>query len=152
MNDQSKQIIPDSQAVAHCLDGIFLISDLLENFKPLVDDQKPFINQLRKLHLELKSGGYSRDYYQDKVEVFIAQSTIVENKKNAVIKLFEDGIDCKLLQPDSKGWQKGRLTVCFQFTPEESEFIPFQENSDDIYNSPLDEIRHLDNSLPINQN
>jgi hypothetical protein len=147
MKDQSKQIIPDSQAVAHCLDGTFLISDLLENFKPLVDDQASFINQLRKLHLELKSGGYSRDYYQDKVEVFIAKSTIIENKENAIIELFEDGIDCKLLQPDSKGWQKGKLTMCFQFTPEESDSISTDEKSAEINHSSLDEIRQLSNLI-----
>jgi KGK domain len=150
MNDQSKKIIPDLQAVAHCLDGIFLISDLLKNFKPPIDDQKSFINQLRKLHLEVKSGGYSRDYYQDKIETFITKNNIIENKDNAIIELFEDGIACKLLQLDGKGWQKGKLTICFQFTPEESEFI--SENSVEVHNSPLDEIRQLANNLPIDQN
>jgi hypothetical protein len=147
MTNQPKQIIPDLQAVAHFLDETFLISDLLENFKPPVDDQESFINQLRKLHLELKSGGYSRDYYQDKVEVFIAKSTIIENKENAIIELFEDGIDCKLLQPDSKGWQKGKLTMCFQFTPEESDSISIEGELTEINHSSLDEIRQLSNFI-----
>jgi KGK domain len=147
MTNQPKQIIPDLQAVAHCLDGTFLISDLLENLKPPVDDQESFINQLRKLHLELKSGGYSRDHYQDKVEVFIAKSTIIENKENAIIELFEDGIDCKLLQPDSKGWQKGKLTMCFQFTPEGSDSISIEEKLTETNHSSLDEIRQLSNFI-----
>jgi hypothetical protein len=45
MTNQPKQIIPDLQAVAHFLDETFLISDLLENFKPPVDDQESFINR-----------------------------------------------------------------------------------------------------------
>jgi KGK domain len=147
MTNQPKQIIPDLQAVAHFLDETFLISDLLENLKPPVDDQESFINQLRKLHLELKSGGYSRDHYQDKVEVFIANNTIIENKENAIIKLFEDGMDCKLLQPDSKGWQKGKLTMCFQFTPEESNSISIEEKLKEINHSSLDEIRQLSNFI-----
>jgi KGK domain len=147
MNNQSKQITPDLQAVAHCLNGTFLIGDLLASFKPSVDDQELFINQLRKLHLEMKSGGYSRDYYQDKIEVFIAKNTIVESKEHEIIELFEEGIDCKLLQLGSKGWQKGKLTICFQFTPEESESIPTQENTSEMHHSPLDEIRQLSNSL-----
>jgi KGK domain len=152
MNNQNKQIIPDLQAVAHCSDGTFLISDLLENLKPPLDDQESFINQLKTLHLELKAGGYSRDHYRDKIEAFIKNNTIIENKEIAIIELFEDGIDCNLLQPDGKGWQKGKLTMCFQFTPEESESILTKEKSTEINHSPLDEIRQLANSLPIDQN
>jgi hypothetical protein len=79
MNDQSKRIIPDLDSVAHYLDEISLISDLL------------------KKYLEIKIGGYSRDYYQDKVEIFIAKSTVIENRDHAIAKLLEDGIECKLL-------------------------------------------------------
>ncbi len=152
MNNQSKQIIPDPQAVVHCLDGTFLINDLLENFKPPLDNQELFINQLKMLHLELKTGGYSRDHYQDKIEVFITKNTTIKNKENAITELFEDGIDCKLLQPDGKGWQKGKLNLCFEFTLEEDEPVMTQENLATAQYSSLDEIRHLANRLPINQN
>jgi KGK domain len=153
MTNQPKQIIPDLQAVAHFLFGTFLISDLLEGIKAPIDDPESFINQLRELHLELKNGGYSRDHYQDKVEVFIANNTIIEDEENVVIKLFEDGIDCKLLQPDGKGWQKGKLRICFEFTPENNEnLIAIPDDSVKMPESPLDEIRQLANSFPINQN
>jgi hypothetical protein len=153
MNNQSKQIIPELQAVAHCLDGTFLISDLLESLMPPVDDQESFINQLKILHLELKTAGYSRDHYRDKIEDFIEKNTIIENKENTIIDLFEDGMNCNLLQLDGKGWQKGKLKICFEFIPEDNEdFAIIQENSVRMAESPLDEIRQLANSLPIDQN
>jgi hypothetical protein len=42
--------------------------------------------------------------------------------------------------------------MCFQFIPEESESISIQGNSAQVHDSPLDEIRHLANSLLIDQN
>jgi hypothetical protein len=153
MNNQSKQIIPELQAVAHCLDGTFLISDLLESLIPPIDDQELFINQLKILHLELKTAGYSRDHYRDKIEDFIESNTIIKNKENTIIDLFEDGMDCNLLQLDGKGWQKGKLKICFEFMPEDNkDSVVTQENSVKISESPLDGIRQLSNSLPIDQN
>lgn len=48
-----------------------------------------------------------------------------------------EGTSCNLLQPDGKGWQKGKLRLCFEFTPGEN------ENLTRIQVSPLDEIRQL---------
>ncbi len=147
MIDRSKQIIPDVEAVARCLDGTFLISDLLEKFKMPVDNQKTFVTQLRTLHLELKHSGYSREYYLDKMETFLDKNTIIENKDETFRDILDDGINCNLLQPDGTGWQKGKLKICFEFIPEEDEPIAIQEKSAEIHYSPLDEIRQLSNEL-----
>lgn len=152
MESPSKQIIPDLQAVARCFDRTFLISDLLENFRPPVDERELFIEQLKMLHLEMKTGGYSRDHYQDTIAAFLQKSTITKDKEETTIKLLEDGMDCSLLQPGSKGWQKGKLKICFEFISEENEAVVTPANSVKTTRSSLDEIRKLANSLPIEQN
>jgi KGK domain len=150
MESPSKQIIPDLQAVARCFDRTFLISELLENFRTPVDERELFIEQLKILHLDMKTGGYSRDHYRDTMAAFLDKSNIIE--EGITIKLLEDGMDCSLLQPGSKGWQKGKLKICFEFIPEESETVVAPANSVETTRSPLDEIRQLANSLPIDQN
>jgi KGK domain len=145
MNNQNKQIIPELQSVVNCLDGTSLLSDLLKELKPPVD------NQLKILHRELKAEN-NVYLYRDRMEAFINRKIPIESKEMTITELLEDGLDCNLLQPDGKGWQKGKLTMCFQFTPEENEFISTQEISAEVNNSPLDEIRQLANSLPIDQN
>jgi KGK domain len=147
MIDQSNQIIPDSQSVVRCLDETFLISDLLEKFKIPVDDQKTFLIQLRTLHLELKHSGYSRECYLDKIETFLDRNTIIENKGETFREVFEDGVNCNLLQPEGKGWQKGKLKICFEFIPEEPESLATQEKPVKTQSSPLDEIRQLATEL-----
>lgn len=147
MIDRSKQIIPDSQSVARCLGATFLISDLLEKFKMPVDNQKTFVAQLRTLHLELKHSGYSREYYLGKIETFLDKNTVIENKDETFRDVFEDGTDCSLLQPDTKGWQKGKLKICFEFIPEETEPVTTHEKSVETHPSPLDEIRQLSSEL-----
>ena len=127
MTDRSKQIIPDLAAVARCLDETFLISDLLAKFKMPADNQKIFINDLRELHLELKQSGYSREHYLDKIEAFLRKNIIVGDKNEKNRSMFEDDIICNLLEPNGKGWQKGKLKLCFEFIPEEDETIIFQE-------------------------
>jgi hypothetical protein len=153
MNNQNKQIIPDSQAVANCQDGTFLIGDLLEKLKSSIDDQGSFANQLKALSLELKAKGHSRDHRRDKIEAFIDENTDIANKETNTIELFENGVDCNLLQLDGKGWQKGKLRICFEFIPEDDEdLIIMQENPVNIHDSSLDEIRQLANSSSIEQN
>jgi hypothetical protein len=143
MTDRAKQIIPDSQAVALCLNKTFLISDLLTVFKTPQEKQKIFVNDLNALHLELKQGGYSREHYLNKIEAFIQ-----ENIKNETFsKEIEDDIDCSLLEPNGKGWQKGKLKLCFEFIPEENEFITLEEKPVENQSSSLDEIRQLANEL-----
>jgi KGK domain len=143
MTDRSKQIIPDSQAVALCLNGTFLISDLLAAFKTPQEKQKTFIDDLNKLHLELKQGGYSREHYLNKIGAFIGENITSETLKKAI----EGDIDCSLLEPSGKGWQKGKLKLCFEFTPEENESMVLEEKPVKNQSSPLDEIRQLANEL-----
>ncbi|MCY7369099.1 MAG: hypothetical protein LH474_13215, partial [Chamaesiphon sp.] len=61
--------------------------------------------------------------------------------------IFEDGLKCNLLQPDGKGWQKGKLKICCEFIPEEPEPIVIQDKPAKTHSSPLDEIRQLSNEL-----
>jgi KGK domain len=65
---------------------------------------------------------------------------------------FVDGVAVSLLQPDGKGWQKGKLKMCFEFTPEVDKPVVIEENLLATQDSSLDEIRQLANSLPIDQN
>ena len=58
-----------------------------------------------------------------------------------------DGTNISLLQPDGKGWQKGKLKICFEFTPEEPEPIAIIAKPIETHSSPLDEIRQLSNEL-----
>ena len=146
MIDRSKQIIPDAQSVVRCFNETFLINDLLEKFKTPVDNQKILVTELRTLHLELKHSAYSREYYMNKIEIFLDKSTIAENKDESFWDVFDDGLKCNLLQPDGKGWQKGKLKICFEFTPEEPEPAATQEKVE-THSSPLDEIRQLSNEL-----
>ncbi len=59
------------------------------------------------------------------------------------------GTSVSLLQPDGKGWQKGKLKICFEFTPEEPEPIAIHDNPVETHSSPLDEIRQLSNELAL---
>jgi hypothetical protein len=146
MNNQNKQIIPELQSVVNCLDGTSLLSDLLKELKPPVD------NQLKTLHRELKAEN-NVYLYRDRMEAFINRKIPIENKEMTITELLEDRLDCNLLQPDGKGWQKGKLRICFEFIPEDNEdLIIAQENSVKMPESPLDGIRQLANGLPINQN
>jgi KGK domain len=58
--------------------------------------------------------------------------------------LFDQGMDCELLSSNGKGWQKGkvRVTVCFEFYPEEVE-SPDVEVVGIKPSSPLDDVRQM---------
>ncbi len=147
MIDRYKQIVPDLDAVARCLNGTFVISDLLRNFKTPENNRESFIEELNALHLSLKQSGYSRDYYLEKIETFVEKNTIIEDKNESLEKIFGNGMNCSLLQPDGKGWQKGKLKICFEFIPEEIEPVATQELPTTTHSSPLDEIRQLASEL-----
>jgi KGK domain len=163
MIDRSKQIIPDLEAVARCLDpdmlsilnshSTFTISELLEKIKQPIN---PVFSKDKVDNIFDQSrtrSSYSKDaYYSD------LKNAILSNDTNAltIINILMDGTICNLLAPDGKGWQKGLLKICFQFIPEENEPIATQEKSVETQASPLDEIRQLSNELAsvgsINQN
>jgi KGK domain len=157
MNNLSKQIIPDSQAVARCLDpemleilgshGTFVISDILERMK-FSSDPKISKAQLDRVFDETISSNsnqlnyifdtsrngvnkYREDFFKNLTDILTNDTDIYE-----LLNKLIDGTTCNLLQPDGKGWQKGKLKICFEFIPEEPE----------DRHSPLDEIRQLSNA------
>ena len=154
MLDQSKQIIPDSNAVIRCLDsemleildsqGTFIVSELLEKIKEPVN---PAFSREKIYNIFDQSrtrGSYSKDAYYDDLK-----GAILKNDANTstIVSILMEGTECNLLQPDGKGWQKGKLKICFEFTPEESELTATKEQLVKAHSSPLDEIRQLSNEL-----
>ncbi|MDB9313418.1 KGK domain-containing protein [Spirulina sp. CS-785/01] len=71
----------------------------------------------------------------------------VRNQKSA-INFLEEGIDCKILTDDGKGWQKGKCRAKFsiEFYPDEEENQPSSRPNSNEPNSPLDDIRNSPNS------
>lgn len=61
------------------------------------------------------------------LEIIKAYSNVDGNEAS----LFGKGIDCEVLKPGTKGWQKGKVTITLQFCPER----------DLETTSPLDDIR-----------
>jgi KGK domain len=164
MTDRSKQIIPNLDAVARCLDpevleildlrGTFVLSELLEMLegysRDCTDtiDGAAFIEKLTSIIAGIIQQGYSREYLVGKVSNFVKDSILDPDRDNQrIINALLSGTNCSLLQADGKGWQKGKLKICFEFTPEETEPVANQEKSIEPNLSPLDEIRQLSNEL-----
>ena len=164
MTGRSTKIIPDSQAVARCLDpemleilgshGTFVLSELLEMLKgssvDCIDftDRVAFIEQLTTIVADTIQKGHSRQYLMNKVSTFVKGSILDPNKNNLKINnVLLSGVNCDLLQLDGKGWQKGKLKICFEFIPEEPELVSTQDKPVATHSSPLDEIRQLSNNL-----
>jgi hypothetical protein len=163
MTNQFKQIIPESQTVARCIDeeiveildshSTFTIAELIEVIKLSGVDRASYRHELMSM---IERGNLSYTPFQTELVSFIHGDEIKENKYTSyeiLRKALLDGTDCTLLQDDGKGWQKGKLRICFEFIPENNEdLIVAQENSVKMPESPLDGIRQLANSLPIDQN
>jgi KGK domain len=164
MLDRSKQIIPDSQAVVSCFDpeilealdlhGTFIIGELLEMLKGSSVDcidfnaRSAFIEKLTSTIIEIIQQGHSQQYLMNKVSTFIKGSVLDSSRDNQRINdALLSGINCNLLQPDGKGWQKGKLKICFEFITEEPEPVLHQGKTVETQSSPLDEIRQLSNEL-----
>ncbi|HAZ43269.1 MAG TPA: hypothetical protein DDW76_11270 [Cyanobacteria bacterium UBA11369] len=67
-------------------------------------------------------------------------------------KWFYDGLDCEILRPGAKGWQKGKviINIILEFCPDEPEIEETPPNEQPEISepeSPLDDLRQL-----INQN
>lgn len=59
---------------------------------------------------------------------------------------FRAGIDCKILKPGAKSWQRGKVRISLEFEPEELEVAEISENGESPAskaNSPLDDIRQM---------
>jgi KGK domain len=154
MTDRPNQIIPDSNSVVRCLDpemieildshGTFIVSEILEKIKEPVN---PIFSREKIYNIFDQSrtrGRYSKDaYYNDLNDAIIQNDT----NTSTIINMLMNGTDCNLLQPDGKGWQKGKLKICFEFIPEESDVVVPQTKVAEINSSPLDEIRQLSNQI-----
>ncbi|PSB58106.1 hypothetical protein C7B77_06010 [Chamaesiphon polymorphus CCALA 037] len=113
-------------------------------------DPTAFRDELRDMIIKIPQRGHSSEYLLDKVVNFIQTQEVNESKdisSEIVRESLLDGMNCNLLQPDGKGWQKGKLKLCFEFIPEEPETVATQEKPGEAQPSPLDEIRQLANEL-----
>lgn len=57
---------------------------------------------------------------------------------------FREGLECKILKPGAKSWQRGKVRLTLEFTPEELEVKEISDNGELSVirdNSPLDDIR-----------
>jgi KGK domain len=147
VNNQSQQIIPDSQAVIKCLDremlekldshSTFTTNELLEKLGKTTDS---LISKgvTDVLFAECRSNGsYTSRQFFDAVKNALEKDT----PTSKIISTLLDGTTCNLLQPDGKGWQKGQIKICFEFIPEEVETLVTPEKQAETDRSPLDDIR-----------
>lgn len=71
-----------------------------------------------------------------------AGTTWTEDKE----QWFRDGLDCKVLKPGAKKWQRGQVRLSLEFISEELEVVETPENNESQVsksNSPLDDIRQM---------
>lgn len=67
-------------------------------------------------------------------------TTWTEEKAN----WFTEGIDCKVLKPGAKSWQRGKVRISLEFSLEKLEVIEAANNeSQTNNNSPLDDMRQM---------
>jgi hypothetical protein len=154
MTDRSKQIIPDSNAVVRCLDpemlgildlhGTFILNELIERIKqpiPLTLHRETIYALFDKART---IGNYSNSaFFAD-----LKNATLGKDINTlSMLDMLVDGTLCNLLNPDGKGWQKGKIKICFEFIPEENEPVATNEKPVKTHLSSLDEIRQLSNEL-----
>jgi KGK domain len=160
MTDRSKQIIPDSQAVVSCFDpelltvldshGTFTINELLKTIKMSGVDRTSFRDELKNLVAALQKEGHNIPSLLSKLTTFVDGDKINESRYTSyeiLRKALLNGTECTLLQPGEKGWQKGKLKICFEFIPEEAESVATHDKPAETNSSPLDEIRQLATEL-----
>ncbi|MGB3514206.1 MAG: KGK domain-containing protein [Microcoleaceae cyanobacterium] len=69
------------------------------------------------------------------------QAQLTEGKENWLT----NGIDCKILKPGAKSWQRGKVKITLEFEPENLEVKESDKNNELEENreiSPLDDLRH----------
>ncbi len=164
MTDRSEPISPDADAIILLLDEA--ITESLNSHDTY--KVKSLFHQLWKLnhtsgydnHREIKileevlkkvySNQIENSELAQQIDKFVREnkdetSNIID--PSTIEPFFAEGANCSLLQPDGKGWQKGKLKICFEFVPEENESVVTQSDSVEPHLSPLDEIRQLSNEL-----
>lgn len=68
------------------------------------------------------------------------QTQLTEGKENWLT----NGIDCKILKPGAKTWQRGKVRIALEFEPENLEVKESDKNNElgeDQEVSPLDDLR-----------
>ena len=67
----------------------------------------------------------------------------VENLSEEKKKWFEEGLECKILKPGAKSWERGKVRLTLEFAPEvlEVETVESSESENNKSESPLDDIR-----------
>ena len=121
-----------------------ITDDINEAIKPLVLSLST--EQLNLLYEKIR---IDRRYgSSDFIKTIFLETTVksIQSVKS-VANILMDGTSISLLQPDGKGWQKGKLKMCFEFIPEEPEPPAMQESLITAHLSPLDEIRQLATEL-----
>jgi uncharacterized protein (DUF4415 family) len=110
---------------------------------------RPFGTALSASQLELIFKKIHNHQHYHSLDFFKEVNAAVVGKANikSISSIFIDGANVMLLQPDGKGWQKGKLKMCLEFTPEEPDLLVPQIKSAEVNSSPLDEIRQLSNEL-----
>ena len=56
---------------------------------------------------------------------------------------FKEGVDCKILKPSAKSWERGKIKINLEFCPEELEVAEISHNGESQVskaNSPLDDM------------
>jgi hypothetical protein len=151
-----------NQPSSHSLQANFFIHQIknISNYGP-PDFYKDINNALKPLGKSMSEGEAAlifrkirNDENYTSLNFFKDIDTIASPKTDvkSISAMFMNGTNISLLSLNGKGWQKGKLRMCFEFIPEEDEPIATKENSVGITRSPLDEIRQLANSLQIDQN
>ncbi len=59
---------------------------------------------------------------------------------------FSEGIDCKMLKPGAKNWQRGKVRINWEFESEDLEVTEISANGNlqaSKVSSPLDDIRQM---------
>jgi KGK domain len=167
MLDQSKQVIPSADAIISLLDKVVIkslnahdtyqVKSLLQQLWKLNSTKSSISHSETEMLEEVLKTIYSNQIENSKLAQKIDKFVRENKNKSAgdinsftpdtIEPFFAEGINCNLLQPDGKGWQKGKLKICFEFIPEEIEPVATQAKLVKTHSSPLDEIRQLSNEL-----
>ncbi|MBV9386378.1 MAG: hypothetical protein JOZ78_08120 [Chroococcidiopsidaceae cyanobacterium CP_BM_ER_R8_30] len=83
-------------------------------------------------------------------EFILVMMSLIREKGGALTeekeKWFAEGVECKILKPGAKRWQRGQVRLSLEFTPEALEDVETTENDESSASkssSPLDDIRQM---------
>ena len=81
-------------------------------------------------------------------EFISALMTIIREKGGGLTEekegWFKEGVDCKILKPSAKSWERGKVRITLEFCPEALEVAEISHNGESQIskaNSPLDDMR-----------